>query len=522
MPPILRSTLLFFAGAALCVAQDLGVSDQLRRVYLSETVRRGLPLTADGPSSGGVPFWPALDRLRAEAVSLDPGPETDLTDAWIALQEGDRAGARATLAGRWPRPALVRTAPRLWAEALYASWEPGADPQAWIDSWLAYEEKAYAPRVLVRGLEVLEGADPSAVAPLLAQARKLYPEDRRFLPLAVRHPEVVSVAAGLVARDRGASGGWSDGALTALLRRQPTVAPTLVKAGYPSARIDGLLSRDYGDWLNRDKAPLDGLWTWDGDRDGVAESRIVFAGGTPVTWTRTSAGGGVWTLAFSSGLPDSVTEYRSGSSWTLSYGVYPVAQALSYRWGNHTLVYRFAPLEVEAPLWPEARFRAEPSRLPSVLAELWLPLDARLLASRAASIESWDAGVRVQNVLLYDGQVWLQTDDSDRDGRDDTWSFFRSGALASVYRDGEGQGQATLREIYRKGELAQVQSRHSQVSRPEFVLFPAEGVQLWDPQARSRPLDRVFQWADQGRMDALVFTGDSLPWETMPRWEPRP
>jgi len=125
-------------------------------------------------------------------------------------------------------------------------------------------------------------------------------------------------------------------------------------------------------------------------------------------------------------------------------------------------------------------------------------------------------------VFLFRGEVWLAVEDTNNDGKDDTWSYFRSGRLVSVYSDWEGRGQASLRELYRKGELTQVQTRTKPGSRAEFVLFPAEGVQLWDPKYSGRPLERIFIWSGGDRLSALVFSGTDLPWETMPNWEPRP
>lgn len=173
-------------------------------------------------------------------------------------------------------------------------------------------------------------------------------------------------------------------------------------------------------------------------------------------------------------------------------------------------------------LWPAERLQVVPAQLPVSLGTLWLPLDPRLLAEKASAIETWDGGVRTQTVLLYRGQAWASFEDTNRDGIDDRWSYFRSGSLASVYSNLEGRGTASLREVYRQGELTQVQVRQARGARVEFALFPAEGVQLWDPHGQGRPLDRVFQWTAGERLDALVFTGTTLPWETMPSWEPRP
>jgi len=509
-------------GAALLPAQDLGRTDRLGRDYLAQTVRRGLPRINLGPSSGAVPFWPSLDRQSAEARSLEPGDDGRLLAAWIAAQEGDRAGASALLTPGWPRPTLLRHSRTAWAQTLFAAWpaEPGA--AAFTDAWLAYEDKAYSPAVLLRGLEVLEKADPSAFVPLLTQARQLYPEDRRFLLAALRRPAEIPLAAALVARDRTNTGGFSPSALAAAVHRSPALAAALTGAGYPAQTVQSAVGRDYGLWLSgTEEQPADGAWAWDADRDGRAESRLVFSAGLPVTWSRSDGEGGLWTVRFEGGRPAAVTERRGGAVWVLTYEGYPVARQLEYRWGDHRLVYRFAPLAVTAGLWPEDRFRSGSGRLPAALAEIWLPLDSRLLAQQASSLETWSGAVRQQVLYLAGGQVWLETEDTNLDGRDDQWSYFRGGRLASVYRDLEGRGQATLRELYVRGELTQVQSRLPAAARPELALFPAEGVQLWDPQGRGRPLDRLFLWSG-GQVQALVFSGSALPWETMPSWEPRP
>ncbi len=76
---------------------------------------------------------------------------------------------------------------------------------------------------------------------------------------------------------------------------------------------------------------------------------------------------------------------------------------------------------------------------------------------------------------MFKGQVWLSIEDTDRDGRDDTWSYYRSGVLVSVYHDAEEQGRADVRELYKKGILNQVQAKSAKGKGVEFVLFPAEG-----------------------------------------------
>lgn len=511
-----------FSGIASLVAQDLGRTDQLWRGYLSETVRRGLPLLASD-AMPVVPYWPGLERARADASVLEPSRDVELLGAWMDLQQDNRVTAAVVLQNAWPKPEVSRLSPRDWGEALFRAWAPGDDPQTWTQAWLAWDAKAYSALGLIRGLEVLEKADASAVEPLLSQALELHSDDRRFLPLVVRHPETVVSPEGLVSRDL-VTGGWSDRSLRVLLDRDPSSKDLLVKAGYPASRLDSVLEHDYAAWLASDQKqpPGDGEWTWDANQDGRPENSLVFQSGKLVSWTRDSENGGLWTLAFASDRPDTVTETRKGASWTLRYEAYPFAKTLEYHWGFRTIVYRFRPLAQRVPLWPPERFTAPLNVLPSVLADLWLPLDPKALAMAAATVENWEAGLRVRTVFLFRGQVWLSVEDTNRDGRDDTWSYYRSGALVSVYRDTEGHGEVNLRELYDKGRLDQVQMKSSTKKGPEFVLFPVEGIQLWDFHGDLRPLDRIFLWPGEGDLEAMVFSGSTMPWNTMPTWEPRP
>jgi hypothetical protein len=294
----------------------------------------------------------------------------------------------------------------------------------------------------------------------------------------------------------------------------------LIDAGYDSSRLDAALQGDYGVWLTTDQQnPADGSWRWDADQDGTSENWLTFEHGQLTAWSR-FVGGDLWTLAFRDGKPETLTESRRGSSWTLRYEAYPWAQTIEYRWAGNTMVYKFPPLAQSIPLWPAERFTAPLSRLPSVLATLWIPVDAQALARAAAAVEEWHGNLRASELFLFHGEVWMQIEDSDGDGIDDTWSYYRGGKLVSVYRDPEGLGTATLREVYDKGILTQVQSKGAG-NRTDFVLFPQDGVQLWDPHSEGRPLDRVFVWQGD-RLDALVFSGQTLPWATMPVWEPRP
>lgn len=499
-------------------AEGWGRTDLVWKLYLSETVRRGLPL---GDAASSTPFWPALDRARRDAAVLEPSDDLTLLNAWIDAAEGQPL-RRTALQPLGPQPQLSRWPQRVWFETLFRTWDPRASAPEWTQAWLAWNEKAYSPRALRDGLEALELTDPSAVVPLLKQALALYPQDRRFLPLLARHPAAHPATLALLQKDVRVSGGWSASTMRALLDRAPEARPLLLQAGYAVDALDAAQARDYGWWLKNGGAPpLEGSWDWDADGDGRAESTVVFDQGRVSSWSRRTADG-LWTLSLRDGKPVSLVETRLGASWSLIWEDYPASQSLTYRWGNRSFVYRFAPYTVPLALWPAERWSSPPERLPAALATLWLPLDPRGLAQKASSIETWNGSVRTQTAFLAGGEVWLQVDDTNADGVDDQWSFFRGGVLASVYADPEGRGNATLREVYRKGELAQVQKRADDRPRVEFVNFPLQGVQLWDPHGAGSPLDRVFQWTGDERLQALVFRQSALPWDTMPPWEPRP
>ena len=151
---------------------------------------------------------------------------------------------------------------------------------------------------------------------------------------------------------------------------------------------------------------------------------------------------------------------RACAGWRLNYEAYPLARNLEYRWGQHRIVYRFRPLAQKVPLWPSERLR----RLGKQFAiRLGRPLGSSgtpgpLLRRRPR----WRRGIKVsgKGLCSFSGdKVWLSIEDTNGDGSDDTWSYYRSGKLVSVYRDLEGHGQTNVRELYQKGELTQVQSK---------------------------------------------------------------
>ena len=124
---MVRFGLLYFGvllGVASLDAQDLGRKDQFIKAYLSETVRRGLPLLADQGSPSLVPYWPALERSRLEAMTLEPGADVDLAGSWIDLQQGVRDSAVAVLKQGWPKPAVTILSSQDWGEALFEAWDP--------------------------------------------------------------------------------------------------------------------------------------------------------------------------------------------------------------------------------------------------------------------------------------------------------------------------------------------------------------------------------------------------------------
>ena len=72
-----------FLGALTLYADDLGRTDRVWKEFLSETVRRGLPLLADDPNPRVIPSWPMLDRSLLEAQSLEPSADVVLLTALL-------------------------------------------------------------------------------------------------------------------------------------------------------------------------------------------------------------------------------------------------------------------------------------------------------------------------------------------------------------------------------------------------------------------------------------------------------
>jgi|GEM_PF-2332675 len=517
----IQAACLFVGVLSTSAASDLGRTDHWWRGYLANTVRCGVPLVADPSTAVQLPFWPGLEAEAQDVLSLEPGQRASLMEALMDAWGGDSLSAVQILRQQWEKqPGQL---PSLWGTSLFLLWNPGKDSKEWIDAWLAWENKVYHPSVLVKGLKELVRSDPSAVVPLLKQAVQLYPEDRRFYPFLLLHPEIDPGLVDRLRDDRSETGGWSTTALRSLLDQDPSSRDLLLRAGYTAQNLDEAVSQDYGWHLRVAKSTqiADGAQFWDADGDGTAESTIVFNQNEPVTWTHRDDQT-LWTLTFDHALPSRIEEHYQGAVWRLNFKRYPWLDSLSYQWGVHRVVYRYRSWSVQVPLWPDERFHGPAFALPGTLATLTAPVDPKSLVQQATSIESWEGKLRTDVAYLSRGQVWLQVSDENRDGIEDMWRYYRGGKLDSVYSEPDGRGEVTLREVYEKGRLKQVQHLSPASKTVDFVQFPMDGVQLWDTHGSGSPLQRLFTWSGTDKLAVMVFSGKSLPWNSMPTWEPRP
>lgn len=494
--------------------------------YLAETVRRGLPLLALTDSKEVVPLWPELESSLHNEASLAPSSDLSLVDSWILLQQGRTQEAFQRLEVLWKSPFPVGTNhyPVTYrAEAWFSALRQTGQDQRLNQAWTAWEQKYLSPRVLLDGLSSLEKTQPSVVVGVLRQALLLYPQDRRWLPWLARYASEFPQTLSLLKRDL-TTGGFSQAELLALLRQNPDSRALLAQVGYPSIRLDAALSGDYPSLLTQEKKEMapTGVFTWDQNTDGIAESRVVFHEGHLRSWSRGNLDpmGQSWSLVFEGGRPKLWLESNRDSRWRLDYESYPFVHSLTYEYGSHRIEYQFPPFAVDVRIGPDERFGGPEVAWPWQLDSALLPLSLSSLAVRASSVVTRDNGIVESTISLYQGQVWLKVD-SNADGKPDVWSFYRQGKLDRVYRDPSGRASANLQEVYAQGEFQSFLADADRTGRTTFALFPAEGVELWDFRATGKPILHRMTW-DSDSVSAIAFSGNKVPWETMPPWESRP
>ena len=515
--------LLWILGTISVQAQTSGVLPS----YLAETVRRGLPLLALTDSKEKVPLWPELEAALRREASLAPSSDLSLLDSWILLQEGCTQAAFQRLETLWSSPSPTGTSRypvTFRAEAWFSVLRQTGEDQRLNQAWTAWEQKYLSPRVLMDGLSSLEKTQPLVVPGVLRQALALYPGDRRWLSWLARYASEFPQTLALLKRDL-TTGGFSSAELQAILRQNPDSRALLIQAGYPNARLEGAMALDYPSLLSQNKNDQmpNGAFTWDQNTDGIADSRVVFQTGQLKSWSRGSLDplGQSWSLVFEENRPKLWLESNRDSRWTLAYEAYPYARTLTYEYGNHRIEYQFPPFTVDVPIGPEERFQGPQVLWPWQFDSALLPLSLSGLAAKASSILTHNNGILESIYSLYQGQVWLQVDDSNADGNPDVWSFYRQGKLDRVYRDPSGRASANLQEVYAQGELQSFLADADQIGRTTFALFPADGVELWDFKGTGKPLLHRMSW-DSDSVSAIAFSGTKVPWETMPPWESRP
>ncbi|MEI8092698.1 MAG: hypothetical protein WCG80_00640 [Spirochaetales bacterium] len=501
-------------------------SDDTVRHYLAQATARGLPLLAATEPKDQVPFWPELELELAVRTSNSPGADTALVEAWSLLQQDRIKEASGVLEGLWSSPPSgSSTLPiTLRAEAWFSTLRLLAQDEKLTAAWKAWEQKYLSPSVIETGLESLERTQPSSVVGVLKQAMELYPQDRRWLVWLLRHPKELSQTLALVQRDRVLGGGFSPTELRAILRRNPASRELLLKAGYAATSLDASLTWDYATLASKPVEAATGTYFWDINIDGLTDSRVVMSGGHLQVWSQGLGDpeGQSWSISFAKGKPVQWQEGVRSARWTLDYEDYPYARTLTYTYATHEIQYQFPPFSVAVRLAPDERFQGPEVLWPWELDKSRQPLSLPSLVLQASSILNREAGLVRSTVSLASGAVWLTVDDADSDGRADTWSFFRQGKLDRVYRNPSGEGAAaTLQELYSKGDFQAFLADPARSGRTMFALFPEQQVQLWDPEGTGTPWLQLANWGSE-RVEAAAFSGETIPWATMPVWESRP
>ena len=514
---MLRSGLLllgWLAASGLIAEVNPGLHD----AYLTETVRRGLPVLAE-PDQNSVPFWPLLEGRVRNLNSVHPDGESALVQAWMLLHQQQLREASGVLEGLWAQP----PASKATAEAWFSTLGRLELHEKLLTAWQLWELKYLSPRVLLEGVRAASRSQPELAISILKQAVVLYPQDRRFLFARLALGEMTAETLPLTARD-SLQGGLSSVQILSLLRQNPAARDILLRAGYPEASLTGALSHDYAELAASNKVvpAANRVWGWDQDGDGSAEQSVVTASSALWSWSRGDYDpqGESWSVDFRRNTPVRLVEARRDSRWVLTYEAYPAVKTLTYSYSQHQIVYHFPPFAISVPLAPESRLSGDSAFWPWQMGGP-AGLSLAALVRKAYAVETWEKGRLIKSLAMAQGQAWLAIEDTDADGQNDQWSFYRGGQLDRVYRNPAGAGASTLQEVYHLGEYVAFLADPLRRGQTLLAEFPVTGVQLWDPEGRGVPFQRWFRWEDAA-VQVQAYSGESLPWNSMPVWASRP
>ncbi len=530
--------LLLFLGGSLSLSAESADSALAQRslvsartAFLSHMILSRQPVVPDTALPSEVPFWPDVKFYLRQAE--DFGQPVRLLNGLVALHEGSLSEAQEPLAEVWSQKNWQSFGELTAAQAYLTSLSWLRQDVRLQSAWKLWPDKYLSPPSLLLGIQSYERTQPQIAKDLLAQAFALYPEDRRFFGemtlFSADFPQVQPLWKTAVQQNLR----WSKAALKDLVQRLAEAPSEQKKQGLEVLAKAGLgdyqtssLAADYtaqaAVWLKEGvKIPPEGDYSWNQESTDT-QMTIKFKKGQLVSWSSCTPGATFWIADFRMGSLSRVTEYRGEESWVLTYWQYPYVKALSWFSGRTTVEYTFLPFVTQAtPLsltlkkYPEALW-------PALLLKSWKPVDPSALIPQAARVYESNEGLLDRVLCLVNGQVWLEIADKNHDGRPDTWKYYRNGRLASVYQDFEGLSSPNLHEIYEQGKLAAVEADPHRKGRTEYVLYPQEGVALWDWQGTGTPLIRVFRWNGEAGLKATVFSRSEEPFQAMPAWETPP
>jgi tetratricopeptide (TPR) repeat protein len=530
-----------FAESSANVDLARAAFDRAHDAFLRHTIVDRLPVVAVDPSPRVVPFWPDVSADLQESRDFTPLGDAEALEGFLLLHEGRLALAKATLQRVWADRSWFTIGELTVGRAYLQTLLWLHDDERLQSAWKLWQNKYLSPESLLIGIESYERTQPSLALQILKQAIELYPDDRRFLGELTLFSQDFPQTEALWQQTEEQNLGWSRTLLARLLRRierlpdaqaRRSALGVLTSSGVLVApELETFLQRDYGasvrEWLK--KGPVDpvadGRYSWDVDENGWPNAQLFFRKGKLVSWSTgfLDAASGFWEAHFSDGRLTWVRENKGDESWSLKYSVYPYVDSLTWRNKTQTFRYTFQPFVTTAEPYTQDQLKKLPEALwPWYLSTSWKPLNPAKLVPQALRLDEFTNGVWSKELFLLKGEVWLEIADTLGDGKPDTWSYFRNGRLASVYRNFGETGQPDLHAIYDRGKLVASEASPQGKGVTEFVLYPQQGVQLWDWDGTGTALLRVFQWKGATGLKASVFSHSNLPFQDMPRWETPP
>lgn len=527
--------------------------DKAWKTYLSETVRRGFPLVPSVPQTAPktLPFWPGLDRQLTDARDMGAGPDLDVLSSWCLFYQLQGHEALENAEKAWLKGRTFQINP-LWVGVTYLRClRFMGKTQQMTAAWNHWEQKYRSPEALLEGLEGLEVQDDPQTFSLLRQAVQLYPGDRRFFSLMLLFRKDFPQIDPLVRRDMRDRGGFDSLQLRQLIRRlakdpenRKAVLTLLWEVGARSRDLQlaaslealtdsaplldqGLDTEDYRLWCRywashpNESSSAGGTYSWDTGAGGGDSAWVNFENGRLSSWGEgyKNWNQGAFQATFSEGKLLATVDRAGDSVWRMTWETYPYLQEIQWAKGDEKIVYTYEPFTVAQPLFEDEKSKAlpvflplnlrQPHALPGLTVDKLLPLALRKNSFKGTKL--------IQQLYLYQGEVWMGVEDTNEDGHPDTWYFYRNGQLDSVYRNFDWSGSSTVAELYKNGKLHSVLADPERTGKTDFVLFPQSGMELWDGKDRGLPVLRVVSW-NGGHAKVVVFSRKEPPFLTMPAW----